>query len=360
MIWCDLREVAIADAIRKKKNAIAAWSVAVVIFAGISIWLLFIISSWWSILLGIPLSLLSLLCLIGTCIERGHIKKFKKYIPFYDRGDVFLDQIAVQINSPLSSLAIKDELETLVKENMLANLAIYKETGQIIIASLRNHDIADNFTKYIPFYNKGQVSFSDVKVHVGITMPEIRIELQSLARFGAIETPVIDEATSTILIRTIFPLTLSAQTGNDVIDALLQNGETAVATFRRLRKSIPDAQVGEKIGELIAVTESIFQRLSNEPESYDQVRRFANYYLPKAQKLLTSYESLINSSQQSEHVSNMLDRINATLDPLVAGFKGIYNSLYLHKALDIETDIEVLELMLKQDGIHEKSDFHEP
>lgn len=243
---------------------------------------------------------------------------------------------------------------------MPRSIVTYETTGQIMITSARKRAQAEHFEKYMSFYNEGYFSLSGIAAYVELSVAALCRELQALADFGAIEAPMIDAGRDTILIQTISPPARSKQTGNKAIDALLQEGEAAIATFRRLCASIPDTQVQEKIDGIIAVTDGIFKKLPSAPEGFDQVRRFASYYLPKTMKLPTSYESARNSDVQSERASSILAQIAAVLDPLVAGVQGIYDSLYQHKALDIETDIEVLELMLKRNGVHGAGDFCKP
>lgn len=345
----------VENVIYEKKKGSVFGIVTGIIFVLVSVWLLFIVSSWWAIILGIILALLGLVC-VGTFFgQQGSFKKFKKYAPFYDCGDAFLEQIATQTN--LSTGVIQGELGTLLRDKYLEKIVTYEKTGQIIIASTRSKAQAENFEKYMSFFNDGYFSFSGIAAHVDLSVEALRKELQELANFRAIQTPVIDEENDTIMIQTVSPTVPPTQTGNEAINTLLQEGEVAIATFKRLRESIPDVQVQEKIDEMILVTNGIFKKLPGAPEVFDQVRRFTNYYLPKAMKLLTSYESARNSSVQSEQANNILEQIAAVLDSLVAGFNGIYDSLYKHKALDIETDIEVLEMMLKRDGVHGEDDF---
>ena len=333
----------VASIIHEKKQGSMTAFVLGVPLTIVSLWLFIVVSSWWAIALGVVLLMVSLCLFAAFFSDRGNFKKFKKYSVFYDRGDVFLEQISLQTALPTG--IIKNQLKTLLDGKFFEDVVIYEETGQIIIASQKSKTQAEIFKEYIPFYNKGEIALSE-------TISQTK--LQKLVDFGAIQTPIIDEKNGTVIIQTIIPPASSAQTGDKTVDLLLQDGKIAVAAFTRLRSSILEPQIQEKIDEIILITNGIFKKLSDDPKSYNQIRRFANYYLPKTQKLLTSYDELRNSGIQSENVSNMLEQIDTSLNPLVAGFKKIYDSLYENKALDIETDIEVLEMMLKQDGIHIK------
>jgi len=239
---------------------------------------------------------------------------------------------------------------------MLESVVLYEETGQIIIASSMSKTHAENFSKYIPFYNKGKILISDIEASANASIDTLRLELEALANFGAIKTPEIDEANNIVIIQTISPAVQLIHAGDNATDALVKEGDAAVSALRRLRNSISDTQIQQKIDEIIVITNGIFNKLSGEPENYGQITHFAGYYLPKALKLLTSYESL-SGSVQTENTKDMLDKINVALSTLVAGFKSIHDSLYNHKALDIKADIEMLDMMLKLDGINLEDDI---
>ena len=338
----------VASIIHEKKQGSMTAFILGIPLTLVSLWLFIVVSSWWAITLGVVLSLIALCLVAAFFSDRANFKKFKKYTEFYDKGDVFLEQISMQASLPTG--IIRSEIKALLDGKYFEDVVIYEETGQIIIASEKSKAQAESFKKYMSFYNKGELALSTVVSDVSVDA--LRTELQVLVDFGAIQTPMINEENDTIMIQTTPISTASVQTGDKAVDLLLKDGKAAVADFTRLRASIPDAQVKEKIDELILITNGIFNKLTIEPETYSQIRRFASYYLPKTLKLLTTYDELKNSDVHSANVGNMLKQINTTLDALITGFKKIYDSLYENKALDIETDIEVLETMLRQDGIY--------
>ena len=52
-----------------------------------------------------------------------------------------------------------------------------------------------------------------------------------------------------------------------------------------------------------------------------------------------------------ENVSGTLKRIEDILDTTVAAYQKQYDALFANEAMDIETDITVLESMLKREGL---------
>ena len=140
-------------------------------------------------------------------------------------------------------------------------------------------------------------------------------------------------------------------TGNDDIDRLLREGETAISEMTRIRNAIDERGIKLKINALIDVTDRIFKDVLEDPGDYRQIRRFADFYLPTTMKLLHAYERFGRTGAGGEHIDGTLQRIDAALDQILDSYNRQYDALFQNQALDIETDIVVLEQMLKKEGL---------
>ena len=139
-------------------------------------------------------------------------------------------------------------------------------------------------------------------------------------------------------------------TGDAETDALLREGEQAVRELKRLGASIREPSVRARVEELAGLTDKIFRDIVDDPKDVPQVRRFAGYYLPTTMKLLNAYDRM-SGEAAGENVSGTLRRIEDILDTTVAAYRKQYDALFANEALDIETDITVLEAMLKREGL---------
>jgi len=142
-------------------------------------------------------------------------------------------------------------------------------------------------------------------------------------------------------------------TGDEQIDSLLLEGVSAVTEMRRLHDAIRSDEVKRKVNQLILITDKIFNKLRVEPNAYKQVKRFADFFLPASLKLLNTYDRMGNSGVDGENISSTMERIDNALDMTLDSYKRFFDSLFENIALDIETDITVLETMLKRDGLLE-------
>ena len=141
------------------------------------------------------------------------------------------------------------------------------------------------------------------------------------------------------------------RTGDEKIDELLADGEKAVGEMHRLSDSIKDDNIRKKLGDIIGVTDKIFKNLHEDPGDYTQVKRFADFYLPTTIKLLHTYDRFGQSGASGENVSGTMERIDTALDTILESYRRFFDSLFKNQALDIETDILVLENMLKREGL---------
>ena len=140
------------------------------------------------------------------------------------------------------------------------------------------------------------------------------------------------------------------RTGDGRIDALLEDGEKAVAELRRLGEAIGDDPVREKLEGIIVVTDRIFKDLLDDPDDYKQVKRFHDFYLPTTIKLMYAYERLRRTETDGGNIGGTMQRIDNALDTVFESYNKFFDSLFKNQALDIETDIMVLENILKQEG----------
>jgi len=141
------------------------------------------------------------------------------------------------------------------------------------------------------------------------------------------------------------------RTGDDRIDTLLSEGERAVAEMRRLRNAVQDGPVRGKVDEIAFVTDKIFKKLIDDPNDYKQVKRFADFYLPATIKLLHTYDRFGQSGTSGENIGGTMERIDTALDTILVSYKKFFDSLFEYQAIDIETDIRVLETMLRKEGL---------
>ena len=82
-----------------------------------------------------------------------------------------------------------------------------------------------------------------------------------------------------------------------------------------------------------------------------------NYYLPTTIKLLNAYDRMSAQGIEGENLSKSMNSINEMLDAAIEAYKKRLDSLFANQALDIETDIQVMNTMLAREGLTGEKDF---
>ncbi|MBE6990290.1 MAG: hypothetical protein E7426_06045 [Ruminococcaceae bacterium] len=142
-------------------------------------------------------------------------------------------------------------------------------------------------------------------------------------------------------------------TGNEELDQMLAEGRQAIEELKRLDDSIDDEKISADIVKLEEVSGKIFRQVEAEPKKLPQIRKFMNYYLPTTLKLLNAYDRMDSQGVEGENISTTKKGVEGIMDSIVAAFEKQLDSLFGDQALDISTDIVVLENMMAREGFSE-------
>lgn len=121
--------------------------------------------------------------------------------------------------------------------------------------------------------------------------------------------------------------------------------------LREVNDAIPDEEMSDKISRLEAVSAKIFEQAKADPDKLPRMRKFMDYYLPTSLKLLETYAELDAQGVEGENITESKHRIEQTMDTLVHAFETQLDQLFQEDALDVSADIDVMENMLRADGL---------
>ena len=141
------------------------------------------------------------------------------------------------------------------------------------------------------------------------------------------------------------------------IDPIIAEGNRALSEMGRLYMSIKDVEVRKKINEIMRITDKITQDAIADPSDIPQIKKFMNYSLPTTIKLLNAYDRMSSQGIEGETLDRSMKNINEMLDQAIVAYKKRLDSLFENQALDIETDIEVMNTMLAREGLSGGKDF---
>ena len=140
-------------------------------------------------------------------------------------------------------------------------------------------------------------------------------------------------------------------TGNPELDKMVSEGQKALDEMRRLNDSIQDAAISAQIDRLEQVSDKIFRQVQKDPTQLPQIRKFMSYYLPTTLKLLRAYDDMSHQAVQGENITGTMERVRGMMGTIVTAFERQLDSLFGDQALDISTDITVLDNMMAREGL---------
>lgn len=145
----------------------------------------------------------------------------------------------------------------------------------------------------------------------------------------------------------------SVPSGNEEVDKLMREGKKFIKQMQEANVAIADEEISAQIDRLEAVTKKIFDYIAENPEKISQIRKFMNYYLPTTLKLLRSYDRLCSQGVEGDNISATMHEIEGMMHTIVVAFEKQLDLLFQEEAMDIATDISVMESMLAQEGLTE-------
>ena len=135
------------------------------------------------------------------------------------------------------------------------------------------------------------------------------------------------------------------------VAALRREKDRAISELRRLNDAIPDEKISAQIDHLEEVTGKIIDHVIANPAKQPQISRFLDYFLPTTIKLLNAYDRMDSAGISGSNIDATKQKVATMLDTLCAAFDKQLDSLFGDEALDISTDITVMENLLAQEGL---------
>lgn len=135
------------------------------------------------------------------------------------------------------------------------------------------------------------------------------------------------------------------------VQEVLDRGDAFVAQIRKCNDAIPGEEISGKIDRIERIVARIFDRAEEHPEIVPDLKKLMDYYLPMTVKLLNAYADMDAQPVQGENIRKSKREIEATLDTLNVAFEKLLDDLFVDTAIDVSSDISVLNTLLAQEGL---------
>ena len=140
-------------------------------------------------------------------------------------------------------------------------------------------------------------------------------------------------------------------TGSEDVDAMLAGIEKNLDTLHALNDAIPDAKLSAEMDRMERAGRGILQAVEANPDKAGQIDRFARYYLPEVVKIMAAYARMEQGGIKGDNADQIQSEVRANAATMATAFENQLDSLYSAEAMDISTDIQVLDTILKSQNL---------
>ena len=138
--------------------------------------------------------------------------------------------------------------------------------------------------------------------------------------------------------------------GGEEIQDILNDAQNDLKEIYRAAKAINEPEVRKNAEILYNTGINILSYLKENPDKIKTARRFFNYYLDTAAKLLKRYVDFQDTGLRSEEVMEILGKTADSIPVMNEAFERQFTHLMEGELLDVEADIELLNSTLKMEG----------
>ena len=181
-----------------------------------------------------------------------------------------------------------------------------------------------------------------------LLLPTYRLSnLLIVAGLSAVVYAVSSRFCPTRVIKTEVPY----MTGSEDVDAMLNGINENLNKLHTLNDAIPDPELSAAMTRMEKAGRSIAAAVEQAPDKARFVDRFARYYLPEVIKLMTTYANMERNGVKGENADQILAELRRNAATTAKAFENQLDALYSAEAMDVSTDIEVLDGILKSQNL---------
>ena len=140
-------------------------------------------------------------------------------------------------------------------------------------------------------------------------------------------------------------------TGSEDVNAMLAGISANLDKLHALNDAIPDPELSAAMARMEKAGRGIATAVEQAPDKARNIDRFARYYLPEVIKLMTTYANMEKNGVKGENADQILAELRRNAATTAKAFENQLDALYSAEAMDISTDIEVLDGILKSQNL---------
>lgn len=139
---------------------------------------------------------------------------------------------------------------------------------------------------------------------------------------------------------------LSSQRAEEIISS----GKAFLDNINGNKIRILDDSFKKRVDKLLKSSTDILNLVEKYPEKSYALNKFSDYYLPTTAKLVDTYYDFELMRTDDKKIKKSMNQISESIVTISEAFEKIKVELLSDQAMDIKTDIDTINLLLKQEG----------
>ena len=216
--------------------------------------------------------------------------------------------------------------------------------------------------KRFPLYknvinNRPVVSFEEISAVMGLPRRKVVKDLKKMVEKGLLGSGAYLDMARGVYVADADAMQNVLKKEEKKPEKPLEGYEAILKNLRTLNDRIEDEEISRQIDRIEEISRQIFREVERNPEKEKKISALMNGYLPTTQKLLDSYATFEEAGVDGEKTAQAKQRIAANKSRIDRGLEKQLDELYSADVLNVETDIRVMESMLRRDGADESDEL---
>jgi len=141
------------------------------------------------------------------------------------------------------------------------------------------------------------------------------------------------------------------RSGDSYADEVIAKGRDMLSKLYGIMGRVEKDVMKNYIRSMYETGQKIYNYVASEPKKASALSKFGNYYFPETIEILNAYMELDRLGATGENINKTKEKIESTIVSMDEVFKKQLDVLLYDKAFDVQTDIKVLEGLLKEEGL---------
>ncbi len=137
------------------------------------------------------------------------------------------------------------------------------------------------------------------------------------------------------------------------VNEIIKESILSLDQISETKNDIKDDTFKEDVDLLLKNSEDILKIIEKYPDKATYIGKFSTYYLPTSLKLVESYKDFELVNSDDSRILKSMAEIDESIRTISEAFNKMKIDLLDDRAMDVKTEIDTINLLLKQEGLAE-------